>query len=529
MRNDDFRSLLSSNANGASPSSRPSALGEKKSAFVGMTPRPGKAIGSKDFARQVREQHASLQPTKKFKSVAPKGSKFAAGYTDRAKARQEAEDAEDDKAKRIKALEEQVKLGQLEQATFEALRDEITGGDVSSTHLVKGLDKKLLERVRRGEDVLGLGGGKKEDDGYASPDVDDELDQLAEKEVETVQREQVEKKGVKAPAQVAGKKRTRDEIMAELKAQRKAAADAKAASVPSLDSRWRRVGDQVKPKVEIDQKGREVVTITNEDGTVKKMVRKAQAGTESKAAMPDVSRPVLGADVVVPEQKKNPEPDVESDEDIFGGVGTEYDPLGGMDDEDNSGSDDETESTKPKVATSQEKSIERTERPQEDDANQKATASEPSKAQRNYFGESKSKDEEQEQDRFKGIENVLKKASQLGAERSAADEDVEEDNGSESKEERQARLAKRAKMLARQDRDMDDIDMGFGESRFEDEADFEDAKVKLSQWKGKVGEDDGWDEDEKSGKKEKKRKPKKRKGDANNMDDIMRVIEGRKQ
>lgn len=530
MKNDDFRSLLSSNANGSSPSTRPSALGAKKSAFVSMTPRPGKAIGSEDFARQVREQHASFKPTKKFKSVAPKGSKFAAGYTDRAKARQEAEDGEDDKAKRIKALEEQVKLGQLEQATFEALRDEITGGDVSSTHLVKGLDKKLLERVRRGEDVLGLGGEKKGDDGSASPDVDDELDQLAEKEVETVQREQVEKKGMKAPAQVAGKKRTRDEIMAELKAQRKAAAEAKAASVPSLDSRWRRVGDQAKPKVEIDHKGREVVTITNEDGSVKKMVRKAQAGAESKVAMPDISRPVLGADVVVPEQKK-PEPDEESDEDIFGGVGTEYDPLGGMDDEDDSDSDsdDETKSAKPKVAPPQEKKpVEPTASPVRDDDDQIPTASAPPKAQRNYFGDSRSKDEEQEQDRFKGIENVLKKASQLGAERSAADEDDEEDNSSESKEERQARLAKRAKMLARQDRDMDDIDMGFGESRFEDEADFEDAKVKLSQWKGKAGEDDG-DEDEKGGKKEKKRKPKKRKGDANNMDDIMRVIEGRKK
>ncbi|KXT18381.1 hypothetical protein AC579_8163 [Pseudocercospora musae] len=537
MKNDDFRSLLSSNANSASPSTRPSALGEKKSDFVGMTPRPGKAVGSEKFARQVREQHASFKPTQKFKSVAPKGSKFGAGYTDRAKARQEAEDAEDDKANRIKALEEQVKLGQLEQATFEALRDEITGGDVSSTHLVKGLDKKLLERVRRGEDVLGLGGGKKEGDGPASPDVDDELDQLAEKEVETVQRERIGKKGVKAPSQVAGRKRTRDEIMAELKAQRKAAAEAKAASVPSLDSRWRRVGDEAKPKVEIDHKGREVVTITNEDGTVKKMVRKAQTGAESKAAMPDISSSVLGADVVVLEQRK-PESDEESDEDIFGGVGTEYDPLGGMDDEDDSDSDsdDEMESATTKVAPSHEKEpVGSTARPEQDDDDQFPTVPAPPKAQRNYFGEGESKGEEQERDYFKGIDNVLKKASQLGAERCAADEDDEEYNGSESIEERQARLAKRAKMLARQDRDMDDIDMGFGESRFEDDADFEEAKVKLSQWKGKASEYDEWEEDEKGGKKEykerkeKKRKGKKRKGDANNMDDIMRVIGGRKK
>lgn len=453
-----------------------------------MTPRPGKAVGGDNFARQVREQHASFRPTKKFKSVAPKGSKFAAGYTDRAKARQEAEDAEDDKAKRIKALEEQVKLGQLEQATFEALRDEITGGDVGSTHLVKGLDKKLLERVRRGEDVLGLGGAKKDEhgDGLPTPDVDDELDQLVEKEVEAVHKEQSEKKGVKA-SQVAGKKRTRDEIMAELKAQRKAAAEAKASSVPVLDSRWRRVGDQAKPKVEIDHKGREVITITNEDGTVKKMIRKVPKKEDPRAAMPDVSKPVLGADVAVPEQKKMQQ-DEESDEDIFGGVGTEYDPLGGADDYDDSSSDsasdDEVKPTKTDIASGK-KSPEPT-KATNDDVPRPADSETP-KVQRNYFGERKSVAEEQEPDRFKGIENVLKKASQLGTERSGAgNHEGGDDDESESTEDRQARLAKRAKMLAQQDRDMDDIDMGFGESRFEDEADFEDAKIKLSQWKGKL-------------------------------------------
>jgi hypothetical protein len=67
------------------------------------------------------------------------------------------------------------------------------------------------------------------------------------------------------------------------------------------------------------------------------------------------------------------------------------------------------------------------------------------------------------------------------------------------------------------------MDMGFGTSRFEDEEDFEDQKIKLSQW----GQDDG-DEESKGGKAKRKRGPKKRKGDVNNAADVLRVIEARK-
>ena len=52
-----------------------------------------------------------------------------------------------------------MKLQQIDRPTFERLRDDIIGGDINAVHLMKGLDFKLLERVRRGEDVLS---GKKE-------------------------------------------------------------------------------------------------------------------------------------------------------------------------------------------------------------------------------------------------------------------------------------------------------------------------------------------------------------------------------
>lgn len=534
MKNEEFRKLVTAarQDDGSPPqqSVAARALGGKKSNFAGMTPRSGKAVSNADFARQIRERHASLQPTKKFKSSAPKGSKFAAGYTDRAKARQEAEDEEDDKATRIKALEEQVKLGQLPHETFEALRDEILGGDASSTHLVKGLDRKLLERVRRGEDVLGLGGGK---DGDAAPlDVDDELDRLGEQEVEAVAREKTEKKGTKA---VAGVKRTRDEIMAELKAQRKAAAEAKAAAAPTFDSRWRRIGDPAKPKIEIDHKGREVLITVDENGVVKKKIRKVAANSEpdAKAAidMPDASKPVLGADVLVPEQL-NQEPESD-DDDIFEGAGTEYNPLGdiGDDDSDDSDDDNDNKSRKKEEPSRSQPGAGDTNTGSDEKVTQaksNSTVSQAPSAPRSYFKDTANENEDAEQDRFKGIENVLKKAAQIGGEGSR-DDDGDDD---ESKEVREARLAKRAKILAQEDRDLEDMDMGFGSSRGfdEDDGDGENKKARLSKWKGSAtaGDDDGWEEQENDGGSKKKRKGKKRKGDVNNVDDIMRVIEGRK-
>ncbi|KAM3413939.1 hypothetical protein BST61_g10610 [Cercospora zeina] len=524
MNNDAFRKLVSSTArqDDETKPSKPAALGAKKSAFVPMTPRPGKAASNEDFARQVREQHAQMRPCKKYKSSAPKGSKFGAGYVDRAKARQEASDGQDDKAERIKALEEQAKLGTISWETFEALRDQITGGDVSSTHLVKGLDRQLLERVRHGEDVLGL--GKKPGEDAAPLDVDDELEKLGEKEIAAVTKEQAEKKGVKAVEPIAGKKRTRDELLAELKAQRKAAAEAKAASAPKLDGRWKKIGEQSKPKVEVDHKGREVLTVVQEDGTVKKMVKKV-ASNGTTADMPDISKPVLGADVAVPEQEAT-RADEESDEDIFAGAGTEYNPLGEEDDDENSDSEGETAPAKrdqTPAHSDEEGEV------SEDIVDEQRPETQPAvvgtaKTSRNYFGDSsKQTEEEAASDRFRGIENVLKKAANLAADKSGSDDD---DDDPATREEREARKAKRARMLAQQDRDLEDMDLGFGGSRGEDEEDALDAKVKLAEWKGgKAAGDDGWEEAKRG---DKKRKPKKRKGDVNNAADIFRVIEGRK-
>ncbi|KAK3625054.1 hypothetical protein LTR56_013650 [Elasticomyces elasticus] len=551
MDNSQFRKLVfdtPARKNDGSPTARPGAtpaFGAKRSSFMPMTPRTVKGDGGVDFARQVRERNAALQPTKKFKtSHAPKGAKFAKGYTDRARAREEADDDGDDKAERIKALEEQMKLGQISMEMFENLRDTITGGDASSTHLVKGLDRKLLERVKRGEDVLGVGGVEAVE---PAPNVEEELDKLGEQEVTTVQREKAEKKGMMAPPPLAGKKRNRDEIMAELKAQRAAAKKAKA--TPALDSRWRKVGEKQKSRIEVDHKGREVRVTVDEDGVVKRMVRKVPARENEEEAdtvqMPDASKPILGADAEIPEPALQPVPHEEEEEDIFEGVGTEYNPLGNEPDDEDSDEDSDLEAAQV-TAPLKEPSrpideledseddgevVEDDEEPprmDEESAHSKpAEAVEPSpnpgSVRRSYFKETA--EETASTDHFAGIENVLKKAAKLN--QPSEESDIRE---GETEEAHQVRLKRRAQMLAQQDRDMEDMDMGFGSSRVEDEAEADEdgKKVKLFEWKQSAGGDDDEGEGDGKGREKKKRKPKKRKGDVNSAADIMKVIEGRK-
>lgn len=540
MNNRQFRNLVldtparengeDSPLQGAPAGEAPTSFGGQKSS---MTPRNVKSGIDVDFARQVRERNAALQPRRKFKSSAPKGVKYGAGYTDRAKAREQEGEGEDgdSKAARIKALEEQMKLGQISMEAFEALRGEITGGDITNTHLIKGLDRKLLERVRRGENVLGTATGEK------PPDVDEELNKLGEKDVETVRREKAEKKGALASQSVlSGKKRSRDEIMAELKAQRRAASQVKAGI--DLGERWRKVGEKERSRIEIDHKGREVLITVDEDGVVKKKVRKVAAHpaeterTENPTL--DESKPILGADVDIPADslRRPASPDEDEDDDIFEGVGAEYNPLGNDDDDDDDESDDSDRNGTVTQAGELEESKARREMRQEDLSDSepgKMQASAPAQGQpapvvkRNYFEDTPQAPEEATGDRFAGIQSVLQKAAKLEA--TTGDED-EEDMGRDDNRRRK----KRAQMLAQQDRDLEDMDMGFGSSRFEDGEDEEgEDRVRLSEWKGTAGGDDGWEADGRSGAAgKKKRKPKKRKGDVNNASDIMRVIEGRK-
>lgn len=497
-----------------------------------------------DFRRQLAEQNAGDRPAKKFKSsAAPKGSRLAAGYTDRTQNRIDEE--ADDRARRIKALEESYKLGQIEQATFEQLRDQITAGDVDATHLVKGLDRRLLERVRRGEDVLGLGSG----DGSAAekepePDVDDEFERLEEKDVAPVAREKKEKKGQTA---LAGTKRTRDEILAELKAQRKAAAEAKAAAQPQLGTKFRKIGHKEGkfPRIERDEKGREVLITLDEDGNVKRKVRKVKADVEDgeKAPppgllMPDKDAKPLGMEV--PELPKPPPEDDDDDADIFEGVGDSYDPLAGLgdddDDDDDDSSEDEDGEVKPPKPKEASESLSAT--PELSNSTAMPPPPKPSESvaipKTNYFKNTPSNDAST----TAAPANPLTDPTILAAIRKARDinpENLRGDDADAARKdpEEEARLKKRAAMLSLQDRDLEDMDMGFGSSRFDDAEDMEEdgTKIKLSEWKGKgAGADDDDDGEGKKdrGGKQRKRGGKKRKGDKDSAADVLRVMEQRK-
>ncbi|PYH41460.1 uncharacterized protein BP01DRAFT_426396 [Aspergillus saccharolyticus JOP 1030-1] len=576
MNNDQFRRLVldtptnkpssSSNARtthatnqgGRTPSA---ALGSRVRSSIPMTPRAVNNTRTSlhnEFARQLAEQQQQQQQpaAKRFKSsAAPKGTRLPSGYQDRAALLREGGegsekklgDEEEDGAAattktgeeletRVKALEEMVKLGQIDQGTFEKLIREMgVGGDLGSTHMVKGLDWELLRRVRRGEDVTraegkGDHGGEDED---KAGDVDDELDKvLGEEEggvgaLPSAPREQkVKKKGVMAPpppppSQVP---RSRDEILRQLKASRAAAAAAAAQAEaeeqqqqpvePALGERFKRIGGESKVEkkrwIEQDETGRrkEILQITDAQGKVKRKVRWLDKPGEAPAPAP-AAKP-LGMEVPVEfAAKAAAAPAEEDDDDIFAGVGADYNPLAELGDEDDSSSSDESGDE-----AAQKKPIQRRDTAATATAETSATVEDTAGRPRNYFS-TPTTDEVPEIDRSNPLAKdatllaALKRAAALRQSEEAAGEG-EEDVDAETALRRQKFLeeARRREAL-----DAMDLDMGFGGSRVGDEEDDEEVVL----------------EGEGRGGKKRKRGPKKKKGDKNSASDVLRVMEGRKQ
>ena len=425
-----------------------------------------------------------------------------------------------------------VKLGQMEQSTLEALRDEIVGGDIENVHLVKGLDRKLLERVRRGEDVLSsaAGSSKSTADGLnsdeietpaAGVDIDEELDKIKEKEIQPISKQEKVKQGQMAPPQVTGRKRNRDEILKELRESRNAAAQsAKQAVLPSLGPRFTKLGQKKETsRIEKDEKGREVLITIDEHGKVKRKVRKDTKQHEEPQdrglLMPDKDAKPLGMEIASATDSEEKE---EESSDIFEGVGADYDPLEGIeDDDDDSGDEDQLTPDSQQAPISKAAAV-----PSQDQLNMPAPPL-PSKAitnRRNYFGEVDEKD-----DLSKDLPSNLTDPTILAALKKASTiNPLSSEISSLESEKEAAKLARRKKMLEAHDRDADDMDLGFGSSRFGDEEDAEGKKVKLSVW-GKEPEDEGRSGE---GKGPRKRGPKKRKGDANSAADVLKIMERRK-
>ncbi|KAI0409606.1 inosine-uridine preferring nucleoside hydrolase-domain-containing protein [Xylaria palmicola] len=514
MNNEQFRRLIGANAaksptadsNGAaSTPSRGVALGSRQKSSIPMTPRSVAGLHKSDFARQLAERNQPEKKDKRFRSSAPKGSKLAEGYVDRTQDRHSEE--EDEWAARLKALEEALKKGEIDQETFDKQRSQITGGDLSSTHLVKGLDFQLLERIRKGENVYD---SSEPQDGHEAPenDVDDELDRLQEEEVAAVTREKMEKKGHLSTAPTSSsRKRTRDQILADMKAARDAA---KSKEGSTLGNKFTKIGVKAPgTRIERDSRGREVMIIVDEDGNEKRKIRKMAADQPpqktSDVMRPDPTMKPLGMEV--PDIYKSKVEDVEEgDVNIFDDVDDDYDPLAGLGDDSDSDEDEqETSAERAKARDAEDKSRDMMLPPL-----QLVGHSEP----RNYFKDSKTGLVSSET--LKGpsmsdpaIQAAFKKAASLHAIAKSS-----EDNEGEAR----AKADRRRRMLENKDRDAEDIDMGFGTSRFEDDEDLSEQKVKLSEW-GRGDEGDGHGGGAGS---KRKRGPKKRKGDVNNAADVLR-------
>lgn len=518
MDNSHFRNLLQNGRNAgddgkpsASPNFKKPALGSRARASIPMTPRSVAGYNpSYDFARQVAEhgrEKDGQPPTKKFRSsAAPKGTKLGSGYQDRTMARKVGDDAEetqDDKEKRLKALEEMYKLQQIDEATFENLKTQLgIGGSLGSTHLVKGLDWKLLEKVRRGEDVSDESTQEKPQDAQvAQVDIDEELDHVLDKEVQinnpTSREERDEPSSASHEAMTMTMRR--DEILRRLKQSRAGKVEERVPDV-NLGGRFKKVSSEKSSNKKkfteiVNGRRREVLVITNKDGTTKRKTRWIDG--ENDAANKKDALP-LGMEVpaeFLAKQKAMLEQEAleADDDDIFQGV-TEYDPLAGIA-SDSEGSDVDAD------------------QPKKTDAKKQPSAPTGDKP-RNYFGTSNQEDVVE--DRSNPIKKdpmllaALKRASGLRqSEAPVGDEGVDSDPD---------RAARQQKLLARlkeQDRvDAADMDLGFGESRFGDEDDDLGAV---------------WEDGEGEKKAGRKRGGKKRKGNKDDVGDVMAVLEGRQK
>ena len=447
--------------------------GEKKLTYPDRRP----IFTQSDFHRQLAAHNAP--PTKKFKSSTPKGVKLGEGYTDRAKTRETAGvDAEiADRERRLEAVKELARNTETGEVDMELViqQSKAMGGDIKSTHLVKGLDFALLERVKRGEDVLGLSTGGKEarssrpDGGEAR--LEDELDRALDKMVIPME---------KVKAKKVGKRVTREDMLAELKRQKAEAVTTKKAQPPSiLDSRFKKIGQPKAGKKETNRNGK---SRDKKARALESSFKKNKLGTALGMLPPPLPTATVAKG--------------EDDLDIFEDAGREYNPLASLEDEEGSGSDsssDEDEAFRP--ANKPEEHEEKTTDIKESNA-ASFMPTEP-RPKPNYFLESD--DDKEEHKPSLSTSAFLIQNPDLAAALAKAAKLVPPAQPSAEEQEKEQR---RRAMLENFDRDAVDIDMGFGGSR-----DWGDDEEFVEEGKGK----------------KRKRGPKGRKGDKNDAALVSRI------
>ncbi|PKY03105.1 hypothetical protein P168DRAFT_282877 [Aspergillus campestris IBT 28561] len=453
------------------------ALGSRLRPNIPMTPRNLQGV---NFARQLAESRAGGHPQKRFKSSsAPKGAKLPTGYQDRAALRgQTADDEEagkkEDVEARVRALEELVQKGELDRGTFEKLRTELgVGGDVGSTHLVKGLDWELLRRVKAGEDVDAPPQPPAEE--KEEEDVED-VDDALERALEEIPEGPVEKETAKKKkGNMAPPRRSRDEILREFRASRAAAVAPP--PEPALGDKFKRISAAQPEKqkqrfVEVDEatgRRREVLVITEADGKSKRKTRWLDPpGTKNPPpALLEPRKDAQPLGMAVPAEiaaKQAAAAAEDEDDDIFAGAGNDYnvaDELGA----DESGSEDsegEVEGEKPSASTDQ----------------PPPTTNEPARP-RNYFSNTTTEtpDEPDRSNPLTRDPTLLAALKRAAALRQAGEDGEDGGEGGNEEGVDAATALRRKKFLEearrREAQDDADMDLGFGSSRIEDDEDEE--------------------------------------------------------
>ncbi|KAI5291236.1 hypothetical protein KEM54_005738 [Ascosphaera aggregata] len=524
MDNADFRNLFFADSSASSKASRTltrhdgsrntiaPALGSRMRSSLRMAPRATQV----DFARKPAPDCQYQPSTKRIKTSDEVSSQ---------KGTQHNGDEGPTLEERVRALEEARKLGQIDEETFRSLLAKLgVGGDTSSTHLVKGLDWELLQRVKAGEDVtakpekqLPVAHAEEPLQDQEEEDFDKFIEEKEKQEVVPAAKEQRIKKGILAspPPAPAPAKMTRDEILRQFKAKRAADAAAAHASLKAasaspqpestLGSKFKKIGskDEKKRWVEQDDTGRrrEVLLVTGPDGKTKRKVRCIDKQPQSKHQNGtgllelDKNAKPLGMEVPAEALARAAATNDSDDEDgdIFADAGRDYNPLADIEEDNTSGDEaDEVKELKEAKAKGLQKPTQ---------------AAKP----RNYFATTSTEEVEKE-DRSNPL---LKDPTFLAAVKKAAalrraEENADVDTAGGADEETIARRKKFLEEARRREQlDTIDIDMGFGDIRFDDDDD-EDLPIV----------------DEKSGNR-RKRGPKRKKQDKNSADDVLKVLQGR--
>ncbi|KAF3906325.1 hypothetical protein ABW20_dc0103593 [Dactylellina cionopaga] len=466
MNNSQFRNLVnntprvdrsSGSGNATSSTAAAPLLGSRQRSSIPMTPR---SVGaSSSFAQQAAAYRLQQNPPKekKFKSSTPLGAKLPQGYVDRTKLR-DVDDVTDSSAEmRMRALMELVEEGHLTRE--EAIeQSKAFGGDVESTHLVKGLDFRLLNRARKGEDVLS--GEKKKPTIDDDEEMEDELDIMLEKQVESMKREKKAKNAGDDGDVAAPQQKTRAEILAEFRRSREEAA-AKKVAENALGSKFKKIVEKEK-KIKAPKEEKISTKVSGDIVSRKKRKREGEGeGEDAAKAMEKAieSGAVLGMlPPELPSAKAAPGIEQNADEgdlNIFDDAPDDYDPLAGLQDSDSSDSE-EGEVDKPEIEKKDQKDMPPPALPAA------ASINRP----RNYFAtSSKDADVSTESIASKPLDRddlantaelsaAIKKAAQMRA-LSKANTD---DEGAKKE-------ARHKAMLQAASRDEEDVDMGFGGSR----------------------------------------------------------------